>query len=293
MASRQGIKNRIKSVSSTKQITKAMQLVAASKLRKAQEEAIGPRDYVENIKKVISELASSSSSSQSVLFNKNNSKDTLSIVISSDRGLAGAYNSNIVRKLGQHLKAGGRNHKIISVGRYASLFVAKVNGPDDQFELDELDEIAAFPMAVNSVDTQLAMPILQESIELFTKGEVGEVFVIYTEFVSTVKQETTVVKLLPIELKKGTTETMLDKTYEPNAETLVDYISNRYLEAILTQYILESGASEQASRMLAMKNATDNASDLIDDLTLAFNNARQAAITQELAEISAGAQAVN
>ncbi|MCB9839747.1 ATP synthase F1 subunit gamma [Candidatus Nomurabacteria bacterium] len=293
MASRQGIKNRIKSVSSTKQITKAMQLVAASKLRKAQEEALGPRQYVENITQVIKELANSSSASQSNLFKTNSSKTTLTIVISSDRGLAGAYNSNVVRKLSASLKDGGRYHKIISVGRYASLFVSKVNGPDDQYELDEIDEIAAYPMSVSSVDFELALPILQESIELFSSAKVSEVFVVYTDFVSTVRQETKVEKLLPIVLDEQTTESSLDKTYEPSSEVLVDYVANRYLEANLTQFILESAASEQASRMLAMKNATDNASDLIEDLTLAFNNARQAAITQELAEISAGAQAVN
>lgn len=292
MASRQAIKNRIKSVSNTKQITKAMQLVAASKLKKAQDSAIAPRDYLTEAKNLVEELAATTAVKGSKLFEKNNSEVTLTIVVSSDRGLAGAYNSNVVRAMVKHLKDGSTKHKIISIGRYASLFVAKINGPDDQYNIEEVEEIAAYPIGSASVDQELSIPILQEAVELFTANKVGEVFVIYTEFNSTVKQTVKVEKLLPLEPASGNA-VKLQKTTEPSGSEIVDFVANRYLEAALTQYILESLASEHASRMLAMKNATDNAADLIDDLTLASNNARQAAITQELAEISAGAAAVN
>jgi len=292
MASGQGIKGRIGSVSNTRQITKAMQLVAASKLRKAQDAATGPRAYLEATKSIINELSSSNASVSSKLFSANNSKHTLAIAISSDRGLAGAYNSNIIRALAKHLKDGATKHKIISVGRYASLFVTKINGNDDTYNLEEVDEIAAYPLSVADADIGLAQPILKEAIDLFISGQVGEVYVIYTKFISTVKQETVTEKILPLTSPESKGVSVLEKTYEPGGEYLVDYVSKLYLEASLTQYILESIASEHASRMLAMKNATDNASDLIDDLTLAFNNARQAAITQELAEISGGAQAI-
>lgn len=292
MASGQGIKGRIGSVSNTRQITKAMQLVAASKLRKAQEAATGPRAYLEATKSIISALSSSNASASSKLFSTNQAKHTLVIAISSDRGLAGAYNSNVIKSIAKHLKEGSTKHKIISVGRYASLFVTKINGTDDPYNLEEVDEIAAYPLSVADADSGLAQPILKESLDLFTSGQVSEVYVIYTKFISTVKQETITEKLLPLTSPEVKSENIIEKTYEPSGEFLVDYVSKLYLEASLTQYILESIASEHASRMLAMKNATDNASDLIDDLTLAFNNARQAAITQELAEISAGAQAI-
>ncbi len=292
MASRQGIKNRIKSVSNTKQITKAMQLVAASKLKKAQDAAVAPRDYLAEARQLVEELASTTTVIGSRLFEKNNSEVTLTIVVSSDRGLAGAYNSNVVRAMIKHLKEGSTKHKIISIGRYASLFVAKINGPDDKFNIEEVEEVAAYTVGNASVDQELSIPILQEAIDLYMSNEVGEVFVIYTEFNSTVKQTVKLQKLLPLSPQKNAVA-KLQKTTEPNGAEIVDFVANRYLEAALTQYILESLASEHASRMLAMKNATDNAADLIDDLTLASNNARQAAITQELAEISAGAAAVN
>ena len=269
-----------------------MQLVAASKLKKAQDSATAPRDYLNEAKNLIEELAATTAVKGSKLFEKNNSEVTLTIVVSSDRGLAGAYNSNVVRAMVKHLKDGSTKHKIISIGRYASLFVAKINGPDDQYNIEEVEEIAAYPIGSASVDQELSIPILQEAVELFTANKVGEVFVIYTEFNSTVKQTVKAEKLLPLE--PGSDNGLkLQKTTEPSGPEIVDFVANRYLEAALTQYILESLASEHASRMLAMKNATDNASDLIDDLTLASNNARQAAITQELAEISAGAAAVN
>jgi F-type H+-transporting ATPase subunit gamma len=292
MASRQGIKNRIKSVSNTKQITKAMQLVAASKLKKAQDAAIAPREYLAEAKLLVQELAATTAIKGSSLFEKKDSIVTLTIVVSSDRGLAGAYNSNVVRAMTKHLKDGSTKHKIISIGRYASLFVAKINGPDDVYNIEEVEELAAYPIGSVSVDQELSIPILQEAVDLFNANKVGEVFVVYTEFNSTVKQTVKIEKILPLEANAEST-VKLQKTTEPSGPEMVDFVANRYLEAALTQYILESLASEHASRMLAMKNATDNAGDLIDDLTLASNNARQAAITQELAEISAGAAAVN
>jgi F-type H+-transporting ATPase subunit gamma len=269
-----------------------MQLVAASKLRKAQEAAIGPREYLEATRTIVNELSMSNVSASSKLFSTNNAKHTLAIVISSDRGLAGAYNSNVIKSTAKYLREGSSRHKIISVGRHASLFVAKINGADDTYNLEEVDEIAAYSLSVTDVDSGLAQPILKEAIDLFISGQVSEVYVIYTKFISTVKQETVTEKILPLTSPESQSAGVLEKTYEPSGEYLVDYVSKLYLEASLTQFILESIASEHASRMLAMKNATDNASDLIDDLTLAFNNARQAAITQELAEISGGAQAI-
>ena len=146
-------------------------------------------------------------------------------------------------------------------------------------------------MDLPNADIEIAQPALREALDLFLAGDTDAVYVIYTKFISTVKQEVVVEQLLPIKTSESPAPSA--RTYEPEPEKLLDLVIKRLLEAQVYQAVLESRASEQASRMLAMKNATDNASDLIDDLTLAFNNARQAAITQELAEITAGAEAIN
>jgi F-type H+-transporting ATPase subunit gamma len=267
-----------------------MQMVAASKLRRAQEAALLPRLYLAAAEDIINELSSSSEATSSGLFIKRKPEKTLTIVVSSDRGLAGAYNSNVIKAVVKHLKDGGRYHKVISIGRYASLFVAKINGKDDDFGIDEVDEIAAYPLTSLNIDIEIAQPVLAETIKLFTEKQVDEVYVAYTRFVSTVKQEPVIEKLLPLSPKD--TSSPDGRTFEPSAEALLEFAAKRFVGAKLNQCILESLASEHAARMLAMKNATDNAGDLIDDLTLAFNNARQAGITQDLAEISAGAEAI-
>ena len=281
MAALQGIKHRIKSVGNTKQITKAMQLVAASKLRRAQESAIGPKRYVATSRELLSSLASTFEAHNHPLFKSRKVKNTLTIAISGDRGLAGAYNGNINRMLSGHAAKIGDNIKVISVGKYAAQHVVRI---------EELVGIAAYNMDLEDPDVMLAQPILKEAIDLFLAGEVDSVDLVYTRYISTVSQEVVVEQLLPVQ----PAETKLSsRTFEPNATVLIDLAVKRLLEAQVLQAILEARASEQASRMLAMKNATDNASDLIDDLKLALNNARQSAITQELAEITAGTEAIN
>ena len=283
MAAHQGIKRRIKSVSNTKQITKAMQLVAASKLRRAQDAAIGPKQYIAAAQEILLALASTPEAQYHPLFEQRAQKSVLTVAITSDRGLAGAYNSNINKALTRHAQEIAANkHSVIAVGNYAARHVARVV---------ELDELAAYAMDSTNPDVEIAQPILREAIDLFIAGEIDAVYVIYTKFISTVRQEVATEQLLPIAAPE--TSSTVSRTYEPEIEALLDFAIKRLLEAQVLQAVLESGASEQAARMMAMKNATDNASDLIEDLTLAFNNARQAAITQELAEITAGAEAIN
>jgi F-type H+-transporting ATPase subunit gamma len=234
---------------------------------------------------VLANLATSTDAKYHPLFVKNNSSKKLIIAITSDRGLAGAYNSNISRMVNATaLATGSAETDVICIGRYAALHVARVV---------ELEELAAYDMDVDNPDVEIAQPVLAECLDLFTNGKVGSVEVIYTKFISTVKQEVVVEQLLPISVPEDSNSAALSRTYEPNAQSVLSFASERMVEAMLLQAILESRASEQASRMLAMKNATDNANDLIEDLTLEFNNARQAHITQELAEISAGAEAIN
>lgn len=282
MAQQQGIKRRIKSVSNTRQITKAMQLVAASKLRRAQDAALGPKQYIGAAREILASLAGTPEAQYHPLFQSRRSDKVLTIAITSDRGLAGAYNSNVNRAVTHHATdLGAKQHSVIAIGNYAARHVARIH---------ELDELSAYAMDAPNPDTGIAQPVLSEAIELFLAGKIDAVYMIYTKFISTVHQEVVIEQLLPIQALAGST---VSRTYEPEAEQLLDLAIRRLLEAQVLQAVLEAGASEQASRMMAMKNATDNASDLIGDLTLAFNNARQAAITQELAEITAGAEAIN
>jgi len=281
MAALQGIKHRIKSVKNTKQITKAMQLVAASKLRRAQDAALGPKAYITASREILASLAGTPEAQYHPLFETRKVKQALTIAITSDRGLAGAYNSNINRAITKHAKELNAPQQIIAIGKYAALHVARMH---------ELDELAAYDMDSDDADITIAQPALREALDLFTSGKVDTVHLIYTKFISTVHQEVVTEQLLPVQ---STDTIQASRSFEPEAVILLDLAIKRFLEAQVLQAVLESQASEQASRMLAMKNATDNANDLIEDLTLAFNNARQAAITQELAEITAGAEAIN
>lgn len=282
MASQQAVKQRIKSVSNTKQITKAMQLVAASKLRKAQQGALGPKAYVDNAKSVLATLAGNSEALRNPLFvEPKGAKVALSIVIASDKGLAGAYNANVLKAFTQHLKSNIANNSVISVGKNASRFVARLKG---------IESLGAYDLDTDNLDQDIAQPLLKTVLEQFNDGRVAHVHVIYTKFISTVKQDVVAEQMIPV---VKDTNVPSGRIFEPSAEVVFDSTVKRLLEAQVVQYLLESRASEQASRMLAMKSATDNATELIDDLTLVYNNARQAKITQELAEISAGAEAMS
>ncbi len=281
MAALQGIKRRIRSVSSTRQITKAMQLVSASKLRHAQEAAIGSRDYTNGAAALLARLAGGSEAAQHPLYQVRPVKRGLMIVIAGDRGLAGAYNSNILKVMSSHIHQLGVPQQAICIGRHAALHVAK---------LSDVDELAAYDIDHGDADIVLAQPVLAEAAELFTNGQVDAVHLVSTTYISTVKQTVGIKQLLPV---LPSSETTAEAELEPDAAALVDFATRRVLEGAIVQAILDARASEQAARMMAMMNATDNAKELIEDLTLTFNDARQASITQELAEISAGAEAIS
>jgi len=281
MAALQGIKRRIRSVSGIYQITKAQQLVAASKLRRVQTAALAPQAYTQAAGELLERLARNPEVRKHPLFQERKVTSVLTIVIAGNRGMAGAYNSNVFRALGRHIKEHtSLSHSVIAVGRRASLHVSHGR---------EINEIASYDITDTGVDTTVAQPVLHTMIEQFMSRKVDVVNVIYTRFISTVKQEVAVEQLLPIVRPEGKAEV---SEFEPEPEELVDVAARRVLEAKVLQAILESRASEEAARMVAMMNATDNAGELIGDLTLAYNNARQSNITQELAEISAGAEAI-
>ncbi|HUD11670.1 MAG TPA: ATP synthase F1 subunit gamma, partial [Candidatus Saccharimonadia bacterium] len=279
-AALQGIKRRIRSVRNTRQITKAMQMVEASKLRKTQAAAQKPKDYTEAARELLERLSSQPESKRNPLFRTRPVKQALTILIAGDRGMAGAYNNNALKALIRHIVDVGAPQKTICIGKRASLQVARAA---------DVEEISSYNIDHGDADTAIAQPVLEEIMDLFDRKEVDVVHLIYTQFTSMVKQEVIVRQLLPVPAA-GPGNYLSD--YEPEPEEFVNFAVRRVLEADITQAVLESRASENAARMVAMMNATDNADDLIGDYTLAFNNARQATITQEIAEISGGAEAI-
>jgi F-type H+-transporting ATPase subunit gamma len=280
MAALQGIKRRIRSVRNTRQITKAMQMVEASKLRRTQAAAEKPKDYTVAAQELLERLSGQPSSRRNPLFKKRPVKQALTILIAGDRGMAGAYNNNALKALSRHILKVGAPQKVICIGKRASLQVARSS---------DVEEIASYVIDRGDAGESIAQPVLQQVMSLFMSGNVDTVSIIYTKFDSMVKQEIIERQLLPVEVENRGT---VLSDYEPDPEEFATFAVRRLLEAIITQAILESRASENAARMVAMMNATDNADDLIDDYTLAFNNARQATITQEIAEISGGAEAI-
>lgn len=287
MASRQQIKRRITSVKNTKQITRAMQMVAASKLRRAQEAAIGPREYARMSREILTHLHSFDEASRAPLFEQRTIKKRLLIVIAGDRGLAGAYNSNVIRQTIRELlddEAQQVSTAIICVGKQIANAVSRFA------KQDVVGVYQSLPERPSANDLR---PILTTAVDLFIDGEVDAVDVIHTSFISTIRQDVRVRRLLPAGFEEETvSDDVAQAEIEPSVEELLAAVTMRLLEAQLFQMMLEASASEHSMRMLAMKNATDNASDIIEDLTLEFNTARQAAITQELAEISGGAEAM-
>lgn len=292
MASRQQIKRRIKSVKSTKQITKAMQLVAASKLRKAQDAALGPRAYAQMARQMLVSLRRNvDDDTLSGLFDKRPIKNRMLVVITSDRGLAGAYNSNVIRAMISELQADEvRNHytAVVCVGKQAARAASRIKG---------LNVMAVYSELPDKPSADDVRPILHTISSAFSEASVDAVDFVTTKFHSTVSQAVAVERFLPAgdqayEGQESNTD-LPTSLVEPSIEILVQSTMMRLLDALVYQALLEAAASEHSMRMLAMKNATDNATDIIDDLTLEYNNARQAAITQELAEITGGAEAIN
>jgi F-type H+-transporting ATPase subunit gamma len=286
MASTTALKNKIRSVKNTRQITKAMQLVSASKMRRAQDYAFKSRDYRDAADSLLKRLGAIEEVARKPLFQRRDVKNRLYIIVTSNSGLAGAYNSNALKQLGQALKqdrADKVGSRVITIGNKAAQFVRRI----ENVELE-----AAYPAFGDQPTANDLRPILNTLMDQYKDETVDEVRVIYTDFKSNLVQEATSLQLLPAKPIKSDGKPPI-ATFEPDLETVVDRIVVRLVEAQLYQALLESLASEHSMRMVAMKNATDNANELVDDYTLALNTARQAGITQELAEITGGAEALN
>lgn len=287
MASTQQLKRRMGSIRNTKQITKAMELVSASKMRRAQDSANRSRDFRNTAREILTRLRELTDVNIHPLFKQRKVTTRLHIVIASDRTLAGAYNSNVLKQFAAELRNDAAEDvvsKSIVIGRQAARFAAKIK---------DNEVIAVYEGFPENPAAQDIRPLLNTITEKFLEGEVDAVDIIYTDYKSSLRQVVTSQRLLPAAFQPIETEAELDNAiFEPSAKVVLDNVSLRLIEAQLNQAILESFASEHSMRMMAMKNASDNASDIIDDLTLMFNTARQAAITQEIAEITGGAEAI-
>jgi F-type H+-transporting ATPase subunit gamma len=288
MASRQQIKRRIGSVKNTRQITRAMQLVAASKLRHAQEAVVKPRAYAELAREILTRLRQlSADDSEFRLFTTRPVKHRLIIAITSDLGLAGAYDANVLRMMiteAQKDRENGVKTSVVAMGRKAAQSASRIS---------DINVEAVYTKLPEKPTADDLRPILTSVVALYADEAVDQVDIIFTKFISSIRQEVQLQRVLPAGFEDAELDDELSRAeVEPNASALLQAAGLRLLEAQLYQAFLEASASEQSMRMLAMKNATDNASDIIDDLTLAYNNARQAAITQELAEIVGGAEAL-
>jgi F-type H+-transporting ATPase subunit gamma len=288
MANTITLKRRIGSVKSTKQITKAMELVAASKMRRAQEYARTGRIYREAAFSLLTRLSTITEVNEHPLFAVREVKNRLYVVITSNRGLAGAYNSNILRLLAKSIiedNKAGLKINVIAIGKQAANFARRLEG---------VELLAAYESFDDQPTANDVRPLLNTVSAMYADKTVDDVQLIYTDFKSNISQVATKLPLLPAryETTEEVANSLDNVTFEPSVAVVLDNVTERLLEVQLWQALLESIASEHSMRMLAMKNATDNASDLIDDLTLAFNTARQSAITQELAEITGGAEAM-
>ena len=291
MAGSREIRTKIKSVQNTRKITKAMEMVAASKMRKAQERMRHARPYGDKIRTIASHLAHANTEYRHpFLTRREDVKDVGVIVVTSDKGLCGGLNTNALRLALNKVRewqGEGRGVRVTAIGnkgfgfmqRYNAQLVSHVVGVGDQPNMERL---------IGPIKVQ---------IDAFATGEIGAVYIIYTRFVNTMKQEPVVEQLLPLPAERLTDTRVAarrnwDYLYEPEARVVLEQLLVRYVEQIIYQAVAENIASEQSARMVAMKSASDNASSVIDDLTLVYNKSRQAAITKELSEIVGGAAAV-
>lgn len=288
MPSPREVKRRMNSVKNMSQITRAMEMVAASKMRRAQERVAAGRPYSERLREVLADLSSQVGPEEvnkfPLLTQREVQKSAL-LVMTPDRGLSGPLNSNLFRRTAQYLRneTPDANPAVIAVGKKGRDFLTKTGQ----------NVVAEFIQLGDRPTLDDVRPIVDVAVAEFLSGEVDAVYMLYPKFINTLSQVPTVVQLLPIE-KPDESEgsaSNVEYIFEPDSDTVLQEILPRYLETIVYQAVLETVASFYSSQMVAMRNATDNAKELVDDLNLSYNKARQAQITNEVAEISAGANA--
>ncbi|NMA83912.1 MAG: ATP synthase F1 subunit gamma [Epulopiscium sp.] len=284
MATMREIKQRIKSVNSTKQITKAMNLVSAAKLQQARGKLEQVRPYFNETQTIISTILKYSEILDHPYFTIREGKKKAYIVLTADRGLCGGYNANVFKELLTQVQ-GEEDISIFSVGKKGKDFFQR----QDYHLLAEYQAISEDPTYSD------AAKIGELAIQLYNEGTIDELHLVYTSFVSTIQHEPVTLQLLPLDpdvFVQETKEKAPLMRYEPSAETVLGYIIPKYVNSLIYGGLVEASASEQGARMTAMDTATENANTMIEDLTLAYNRARQATITQELSEIVGGAEAL-
>ena len=287
MAGAKEIRTKIASIKSTQKITKAMEMVAASKMRRAQDRMSASRPYAEKMLRVISHLRHAAPEyKHSFLAMERQRKRVGFIVISSDRGLCGGLNSNLFRRLVQEVKAqqkAGIEPAFCSIGSKALGFFKRFGGN----VMAQATHLGDKPHIEDLIGTVRVM------LDAYESGEIDAVYVAGNVFVNTMTQRPTIMQLVPVHAEDiAALPHHWAYIYEPDAKSVLDALLTRYIESLIYQAVVENGACEQAARMVAMKSASDNAGDLIDELQLIYNKARQAAITQEISEIVSGAAAV-
>lgn len=281
------IRTQIKSVNNTQKITRAMEMVAASKMRKAQERMRQARPYADKIRNVVAHMAHAHPEYKHPYMIERDVKNVGYIVISSDRGLCGGLNSNLFRRVIAHMKAlHDRNTGIdvCTIGQKARTFFRRLQG-SLKGEASHLGDAPKLEELIGTIKVML---------DAYERGEIDQLFLVFNQFVNTMTQQPFIEQILPLNAEEEESDIAhyWDYLYEPDSKEVVDALLMRYIESLVYQGVVENIACEQAARMVAMKAASDNAGNLIDDLQLAYNKARQAAITQELSEIVGGAAAV-
>ncbi len=288
MAAGKEIRGKIKSVENTKKITKAMEMVAASKMRKAQDRMRAARPYSEKIRHVAANLGKANPEYVHPFMEINHAKGAGFIVVTTDKGLCGGLNTNVLRIVSQKLRdlqAQGMTAQAVAIGNKGLGFLNR-SGVNVVSQATQLGDTPHLDKLIGPVKALL---------DAYVNGEINSVYLCYTRFINTMKQEAVVEQLLPLSaevLKTHEVHSSWDYIYEPDAHVVIDELLLRYVEALVYQSVAESMASEQSARMVAMKSATDNAGNVINELKLVYNKTRQAAITKELSEIVAGAAAV-
>ncbi len=288
MAAGKEIRGKIKSVENTKKITKAMEMVAASKMRKAQERMRAARPYSDKIRNITANLSQANPEYTHPFMSSNDAKTTGFVVVTTDKGLCGGLNTNLLRALTiklKELQAIGQDAQSVAIGNKGFGFLNRIGAK----VVSHATQLGDKPML-----DKLIGPV-KVLLDAYNEGKIHAVYLCYTKFVNTMRQEAVIEQLLPLtadRLQADKGQHGWDYLYEPDAQTVIDDLLVRYVEALVYQAVAENMASEQSARMVAMKSATDNAGSVIGELKLIYNKTRQAAITKELSEIVAGAAAV-
>jgi F-type H+-transporting ATPase subunit gamma len=292
MAAGKEIRGKIKSVENTKKITKAMEMVAASKMRKAQDRMRAARPYSEKVRNITANLATANPEyTHAFMANAKNvkAKAVGFIVVTTDKGLCGGMNTNVLRQVTQktrELEAAGNRIEVVAIGNKGLGFLSRI-GVKVVSSVSQIGDTPHLDKLIGPIKVML---------DAYQDGQLDAVYLCYTKFINTMRQEPAVEQLLPLpagQLKADEGGHSWDYIYEPDAQVVIDELLMRYVEALIYQSVAENLASEQSARMVAMKAATDNAGNVIGELKLVYNKTRQAAITKELSEIVSGAAAIS